>query len=68
MYEYMNSLWNGVTKTLISNSVRTTHSEITVIGYAQHQTINNMLDNTQVRIKINRTQRERTPSTMSKYC
>ena len=65
LYEYMKSLWNGVKKTLISNSARTTHSEITVIGYAQHRKINNLFENTQMRIKIYRTQREQTPSTMS---
>jgi 1,2-phenylacetyl-CoA epoxidase PaaB subunit len=55
LYEYMQSLWNGVKKTLISNSARTTHSEITVIGYAQHREINNLFENTQMRIKIYRT-------------
>ena len=45
LYEYMKSLWNGVKKTLISNSARTTHSEITVIVFAQHRKINNLFDN-----------------------
>ena len=55
LYEYMKSLWNGAKKTLISNSARTTHSEITAIGYAQHRKINNLFENTQMRIKIYRT-------------
>ena len=55
LYEYMKSRWNDVNKTLISNSARTTHSEITVIGYAQHRKINNLFENTQMRIKIYRT-------------
>jgi hypothetical protein len=68
LYDYMKSLWNGVKKTLISNSARTTHSEITVIVFAQHRKITNLFDNTQVRIQIYRAQREQAPSTMLKYC